>query len=828
MWFKEDFGFFKTIFVKYGRKSEMALKDWISLKLKICNVKQQRRFLIRCRSYDLLPPHIHNLRLNISMRDHRVNRRFGNLRKNFRLKLLNLEIRDIHYEIGHLMLKLKNLERLLSSLLPSDILNNFFDSNINRIRRHNLNCKTKLIDKFNKISSARIAEVNNFFMVDNQKWVVNNSNKIIPLPVMNFLSLGEKFALPLDFNNSKDRLDTTLAFVKNFEASSYKIPERVVDKVRSSLVNTLKKNLQNNKHVNYIDARLQKEYISCKRFLKNNEDIFVTKADKGQVTVILDKNNYIKQMESLLNDDSTYRQIKKNPLRKITVKIDNMIKAWRDSKIIDEGAYKKLKCTNGNLPRCYGLPKIHKPGHPLRIIVSSLGSPLYDIAKSLNKLLSDSLKKPASHVKDGWTFARCITQVTVDTTATMVSLDATSLFTNIPKELVIRAIECRWTDIEKNTKLSLNQLIYAIDLILGSTSFAFNDRFYEQIHGSPMGSPLSPILADLVMEDLEVTCLNNLDFSVQVFYRYVDDIFMIIPITKLNQVLTNFNNYHPRLKFTYEIEHDNTLNFLNTSVIRTSNNTLITNWYKKPTFSGRFINFYSSHPYVYKLNTIKTLVDQAILLSDEQFHAGNLATVETILINNGYPKKMATKEINKRYAFLMEDLSNNVKEKVSSGCDNLTSILTLPYVRKLSDDVKRILKNMVDVRFTLPKKLDSIIRRGKDRLEAGRVTEVVYKIDCKNCDKVYIGQTKRHLSTRINEHKNNIRNTTGNLSVVSEHRIKFDHDFDWCKPNILHNERNRRKREIAEMFYIKKFDNNINLQRDTENLNVVYDNIIIS
>jgi len=246
MWFKEDFGFFKTIFVKYGRKSEMALKDWISLKLKICNVKQQRRFLIRCRSYDLLPPHIHNLRLNISMRDHRVNRRFGNLRKNFRLKLLNLEIRDIHYEIGHLMVKLKNLERLLSSLLPSDILNNFFDSNINRIRRHNLNCKTKLIDKFNKISSARIAEVNNFFMVDNQKWVVNNSNKIIPLPVMNFLSLGEKFALPLDFNNSKDRLDTTLAFVKNFEASSYKIPDRVVDKVRSSLVNTLKKNLQNN------------------------------------------------------------------------------------------------------------------------------------------------------------------------------------------------------------------------------------------------------------------------------------------------------------------------------------------------------------------------------------------------------------------------------------------------------------------------------------------------------------------------------------------------------------------------------------------------------
>jgi len=57
------------------------------------------------------------------------------------------------------------------------------------------------------------------------------------------------------------------------------------------------------------------------------------------------------------------------------------------------------------------------------------------------------------------------------------------------------------------------------------------------------------------------------------------------------------------------------LNFLNTSVIRTDNGKLVTNWYRKSTYSGRYINFYSSHPYQFKLNTIKSLV--AILLSDE-------------------------------------------------------------------------------------------------------------------------------------------------------------------------------------------------------------------
>jgi len=78
---------------------------------------------------------------------------------------------------------------------------------------------------------------------------------------------------------------------------------------------------------------------------------------------------------------NTYRLVKNNPLRKITTRLDNLIKTWSENDIIDECTYRGLKCTNGNLPRCYGLPKIHKPGYPLRIVVSSVGSPLYEVAK---------------------------------------------------------------------------------------------------------------------------------------------------------------------------------------------------------------------------------------------------------------------------------------------------------------------------------------------------------------------------------------------------------------------------------------------------------------
>lgn len=105
-------------------------------------------------------------------------------------------------------------------------------------------------------------------------------------------------------------------------------------------------------------------------------------------------------------------------------------------------------------------------------------------------------------------------------------------------------------------------------------------------------------------------------------------------------------------------------------------------------------------------------------------------------------------------------------------------------------------------------------------------TEVVYKLDCKNCNASYIGQTKRHLGTRVKEHFNNIKLHASNFSVISKHKSEFNHDFDWSMPIILHNEKHVRKREIAEMFFIKKFDNTINLHKDTENFNNIYERLI--
>lgn len=57
---------------------------------------------------------------------------------------------------------------------------------------------------------------------------------------------------------------------------------------------------------------------------------------------------------------------------------------------------------------------------------------------------------------------------------------------------MIKEIRKRWNNISKTTNLDLAQFLHAVELILNSTSFMIDGKFYEQIYGSPMGFPLSP------------------------------------------------------------------------------------------------------------------------------------------------------------------------------------------------------------------------------------------------------------------------------------------------------------------------------------------------
>jgi len=136
------------------------------------------------------------------------------------------------------------------------------------------------------------------------------------------------------------------------------------------------------------------------------------------------------------------------------------------------------------------------------------------------------------------------------------------------------------------------------------------------------------------MQDLETECIKKFDFNLTFYYRYVDDIVLVALTNKTDLILESFNNYHERLNFTVEYEKDRFLSFLDL-LITITNNIIHIDWFQD-TFSGRFLSFYSNHPWCYKIGTMFSLIDRAFLLSHPRFHQKNLELVIGLLLDNGY------------------------------------------------------------------------------------------------------------------------------------------------------------------------------------------------
>ena len=105
---------------------------------------------------------------------------------------------------------------------------------------------------------------------------------------------------------------------------------------------------------------------------------------------------------------------------------------------ISDSTYKMLYSSDGLCPRFYGLPKIHKPGIPLRPIVSFVNSPTYAISGYLARILSPVVGNTDYTVKNSCEFADFIRDKTLNACEELVSFDVVSFFTKIPVDLAVK------------------------------------------------------------------------------------------------------------------------------------------------------------------------------------------------------------------------------------------------------------------------------------------------------------------------------------------------------------------------------------------------------
>ena len=154
-----------------------------------------------------------------------------------------------------------------------------------------------------------------------------------------------------------------------------------------SLTNEVVKIVSKSKPPRSNISRAEREAIKA---LAKDDSIVILPADKGRTTVILNKQDYHNKVKALLDDTNTYEKLTSDPTRAIKNKLIQTLKEWRKEERIHNYLYNQLYPTAENVPKFYGLPKIHKKDVPLRPIVSSIGSVMYDTAK-LNLLLASTV-----------------------------------------------------------------------------------------------------------------------------------------------------------------------------------------------------------------------------------------------------------------------------------------------------------------------------------------------------------------------------------------------------------------------------------------------------
>ena len=137
-------------------------------------------------------------------------------------------------------------------------------------------------------------------------------------------------------------------------------------------------------------------------------------------------------------------------------------------------------------------------------------------------------------------------------------------------------------------------------------------RFFDQIDGVAMGSPLAPVLANLFMGHHERIWLENYKASSILFYRrYVDDTFCLFDTEHDATLFFDYiNDRHPNIRFTMEKEVDEKIPFLDVLIDNNQPLSPITRVYRKKTFTGLLTNYFSFTPFSYKLGLIRTLVDR--------------------------------------------------------------------------------------------------------------------------------------------------------------------------------------------------------------------------
>ena len=377
---------------------------------------------------------------------------------------------------------------------------------------------------------------------------------------------------------------------------------KIFDPAVRTFVSNVNKSLSELNLKNRESHNLSKNERESLAKLKLNKSIVIKKADKGSSIVVMNRSDYIKEAEKQLSDKKFYKEIPLDLTIKHQKEVNICLESHLEKGDLSPEIFDCMTNANPRTSALYLLPKIHKvkkagefpPGRP---IISANGSPTERISALVDENIKQAVPLIKSYIKDTTDFIRKVESITVPKDCYLVTFDVTALYTNIPNDEGIRAVEL--TLKKHRPPFCPAQLVSnLLRLVLTKNNFTFNGKHYLQVGGTAMGTKLAPSYANIFMGHLEQQMLEGYHKKPTLWLRFIDDIFVVWPhdLNELNTFLTYMNSFHDTIKFTMEFSNEKIV-FLDTIVKKARfTDKLLVELYTKPTDTHNYLHFSSFHP----------------------------------------------------------------------------------------------------------------------------------------------------------------------------------------------------------------------------------------
>ena len=270
-----------------------------------------------------------------------------------------------------------------------------------------------------------------------------------------------------------------------------------------------------------------------------------------------------------------------------------------------------------------------------------------------------------------------------------------------------------------------------------------------------MGSPISPIVANLFMENFENRALQSSVNPPLLWKRFVDDTFVIMKKCHREEFLTHLNSMDKNIQFTAEeTGPEGALPFLDILIKPDQEGRLNTTVYRKPAHMDQYLHWDSLHPVSSKYSVVGTLHHRARticfnkqLLKEEEEH------LTMALKNCNYPMWALN-----RIKIKMNKSAHNNKNKPRTTQQNNTPkpYITVPYYRGLSESVKKRCSSYgIQVYFRGGTTIKNLLMDPKDPDPMMKKSGVIYSYKCGRveCNEEYIEESSRTFAERFKEHQ---------------------------------------------------------------------------